>query len=66
MIELKEYELMFEYNPLAQAVIDRDLKFVKVNTAFVKLSGIFRRPASCHENYGSPDSGPVKISQRFR
>lgn len=39
MIELKEYELMFEYNPLAQAVIDRDLKFVKVNTAFVKLWG---------------------------
>lgn len=39
MIELKEYELMFDYNPLAQAVVDRDLKFVKVNSAFVKLFG---------------------------
>ncbi|MGA2918186.1 methyl-accepting chemotaxis protein [Methanoregula sp.] len=40
MIELKEYELMFEYNPLAQVIIDRDLKFIKVNSAFVKLFGI--------------------------
>jgi methyl-accepting chemotaxis protein len=39
MIEVKEYELMFEYNPLAQVIIDRDLKFIKVNSAFVKLFG---------------------------
>ena len=39
MIELKEYEMMFEYNPLAQAIVDRDLKFIKVNSAFVKLFG---------------------------
>jgi methyl-accepting chemotaxis protein len=40
MIETKEYELMFEYTPLAQAVLDVDLNFVKVNLAFVKLFGI--------------------------
>ena len=39
MVELKEYELMFEYNPLAQAIIDKDLKFLKVNSGFVKLFG---------------------------
>jgi methyl-accepting chemotaxis protein len=39
MVELKEYELMFEYNPLAQVIIDRDLKFVKINPAFCKLWG---------------------------
>jgi len=40
MIELKEYELMFEYNPLAQVIVDRDLKFIKVNSSFVRLFGI--------------------------
>jgi methyl-accepting chemotaxis protein len=40
MVSLKDYELMFEYNPLAQVIIDKDLKFVKINSAFVKLFGI--------------------------
>jgi methyl-accepting chemotaxis protein len=39
MIELKEYELMFEYNPLAQVVVDREFNFVKINEGFVKLFG---------------------------
>ena len=39
MVELRDYEMMFEYNPLAQALIDRDLKFVKINSAFAKLFG---------------------------
>jgi methyl-accepting chemotaxis protein len=40
MVEVKDYELMFEYNPLAQAIIDRDLRFVKINPAFCKLWGL--------------------------
>jgi methyl-accepting chemotaxis protein len=40
MVELKDYELMFEYNPLAQVLIDKDLKFVKINPAFTKLFGL--------------------------
>jgi methyl-accepting chemotaxis protein len=39
MIGLKEYELMFEYNPLAQVIVDKDLHFIKINSAFVKLFG---------------------------
>ncbi|HVP97343.1 methyl-accepting chemotaxis protein [Methanoregula sp.] len=39
MVEIKDYELMFEYNPLAQVIIDKDLKFVKINPAFTKLFG---------------------------
>jgi len=39
MVELKDYELMFEYNPLAQVLIDKDLRFVKINPAFAKLFG---------------------------
>jgi PAS domain S-box len=39
MVGLKDYELMFEYNPLAQVLIDKDLKFVKINPAFAKLFG---------------------------
>ena len=30
---------MFEYNPLAQVIIDRDLKFIRINPAFAKLFG---------------------------
>jgi len=40
MVEIKDYELMFEYNPLAQVIIDKDLRFVKINPAFSKLFGI--------------------------
>jgi len=40
MIEQKEYEMMFEYNPLAQVVVDKDLNFVKINSGFVKLFGL--------------------------
>lgn len=40
MMEIKDFELMFEYNPLAQVVIDKDLKFVKINPAFCKLWGL--------------------------
>ena len=40
MVNLKDYEMMFEYNPLAQVVIDKDLKFIKINPAFSKLWGI--------------------------
>ena len=46
MIDLKEYELMFEYNPLAQVIVDRDLKFIKINSSFVRLFGISEEPLS--------------------
>jgi len=39
MVNIKDYELMFDYNPLAQVLIDKDLKFVKINPAFEKLLG---------------------------
>ncbi len=66
MVELKEYELMFEYNPLAQAIIDKDLKFLKVNSGFVKLFGYSGRLAARNKDHGSPSSRYVKISQRHR
>jgi methyl-accepting chemotaxis protein len=40
MVEIRDYELMFEYNPLAQAIIDRDLNIVKVNPGFCRLWGL--------------------------
>ncbi|MCK9579919.1 MAG: methyl-accepting chemotaxis protein [Methanoregula sp.] len=39
MIETNEFEQMFDYSPLAQAVIDKDMQFVKVNSTFVRLFG---------------------------
>ena len=39
MLELKELMEMFEKNPLAQAVIDADLKIVLENPGFEKLVG---------------------------
>jgi methyl-accepting chemotaxis protein len=42
MIGSKEYELMFEKNPLAHAVIDANLSFVLVNDGFCKLVGYSR------------------------
>jgi len=40
MVGLKDYELMFEYNPLAQVLLDKDLKFVRINPAFARLFGL--------------------------
>ncbi|MCK9630860.1 MAG: methyl-accepting chemotaxis protein [Methanoregula sp.] len=39
MIETKEFEQMFDYTPHAQAIVDRDLKFIKINPALTKLFG---------------------------
>jgi methyl-accepting chemotaxis protein len=39
MIETKEFEDIFDYSSLAQAVTDRNLNFVKINPAFAKLFG---------------------------
>ncbi|GAB6284487.1 MAG: hypothetical protein STSR0009_06870 [Methanoregula sp.] len=39
MVELKELSEMFEKNPLAQVVVDRDLRIVMMNIAFCKLVG---------------------------
>jgi methyl-accepting chemotaxis protein len=42
MIELKDMLDMFEKNPLAQTVVDADLKIILVNEAFMKLVGFSR------------------------
>lgn len=39
MIEIQEFEQMFDASPLAQAIVDKNLKFVKINAAFVRLFG---------------------------
>jgi len=42
MVEINEFSEMFEKNPLAQVVIDADLKILMVNDAFTKLVGYSR------------------------
>jgi len=42
MIEVKELNEMFEKNPLAQAVVDADLRIVMMNESFTKLVGYGR------------------------
>jgi len=42
MVELQDFTVMFEKNPLAHAVIDADLRIVLVNEAFSKLTGCSR------------------------
>ena len=39
MVELNEFNEMFEKNPLAQVLIDADLKMLMVNEAFCKMVG---------------------------
>jgi len=39
MISINDYEMMFKYNPLAQIVIDKELRIVMTNPAFCKLIG---------------------------
>jgi len=39
MVELSEFNEMFEKNPLAQVLIDADLKMLMVNDAFCKMVG---------------------------
>jgi methyl-accepting chemotaxis protein len=39
MVEISEFNEMFEKNPLAQVVIDADLKMLMVNEAFCKMVG---------------------------
>ena len=39
MVELNEFNEMFEKNPLAQVLIDADLKMLMVNEAFSKMVG---------------------------
>ncbi|MFA5332278.1 MAG: methyl-accepting chemotaxis protein [Methanoregula sp.] len=41
-MELQEFSEMFEKNPLAQAVVDRDLRIVLVNEAFCTFTGFGR------------------------
>jgi len=42
MLELKDYTGMFERSPVAQAVIDRDLRILVVNESFCRLMGYGR------------------------
>lgn len=42
MIELEEYASMFEKNPVAQAVIDKDFNFIVVNEPFCRMVGFER------------------------
>ncbi|MEN6609732.1 MAG: methyl-accepting chemotaxis protein [Methanoregulaceae archaeon] len=42
MVELKDFNQMFEVNPLAHAVVDKDLKIVALNDSFCKLVGYGR------------------------
>ncbi|HNX17491.1 MAG TPA: methyl-accepting chemotaxis protein [Methanoregula sp.] len=42
MVDLKDFEFMFENNPLAQALTDGSLKIILVNDAFCKLVGFSR------------------------
>ncbi|MDD1702561.1 MAG: methyl-accepting chemotaxis protein [Methanoregula sp.] len=42
MVELQEFTEMFEANPLAQAVVEANLRIVMVNDAFCKLTGFNR------------------------
>ena len=39
MVELQDLTEMFEKSPLAQAVVDADLRFLMVNDAFCKMVG---------------------------
>jgi len=42
MIELQDFTEMFERNPLAQAIVEANLRIVMVNDAFCKLTGFSR------------------------
>ena len=42
MIELEEYAGMFEKNPVAQTVIDKDFNFILVNEPFCRMVGFER------------------------
>ncbi len=42
MVEIQDFTVMFEKNPLAHAVVDGELKIVMVNEAFCKLVGYSR------------------------
>jgi methyl-accepting chemotaxis protein len=42
MIELQDFTEMFERNPLAQAIVEANLRIVTVNDAFCKLTGFSR------------------------
>lgn len=42
MVEIQDFNVMFEKNPLAHAVVDGNLKIVMVNDAFCKLVGFSR------------------------
>jgi methyl-accepting chemotaxis protein len=42
MVEVQDFTVMFEKNPLAHAVMDSTMRFVMVNEAFCKMTGYSR------------------------
>jgi len=50
MLELQDYQGMFEKSPLAQVVIDRDYRIIALNKAFCSMMG-YDRDRLCAINY---------------
>ncbi len=42
MVDVKEYELIFEASPISQILVDKDLKNIQVNDEFCRMTGVPR------------------------